>query len=283
MARLKLGLIGANIGASRSPALHRIAGRLAGLEVTYDLLIPAQLGLDLDATLAKARADGYRGLNITYPFKEMVVSRVSVEDPAIRRLGAVNTVLLDAGGPHGFNTDHSGFMAAFSATFGHADPGVVAIAGTGGVGRAIAFALAGLGAARLRLHDRERAKAKALAATLRAAFPEIAVEVSGSIEAAARGADGLVNCTPLGMVGHEGTAIPKAVIGGQRWAFDAVYTPVDTQFLDDARAAGIPVMSGYELFFHQGINAFKIFTGRDVDRAALRRCLVADDAVTPSG
>ena len=274
MTRLKLGLIGANIQASRAPALHRIAGRLAELDVTYDLLIPAELGLDLDGTLARARAEGYRGLNITYPFKETAACRVRVEDPAIRRLGAVNTVLFDAEEPKGFNTDYTGFMAAFRAAFGSAEPGVVAMAGAGGVGRAIGFALAGLGAVELRLYDRERAKSEALAAALGGAFPDMTARVCSSIEDAARGADGLVNGTPLGMVGLGGTAIPRAVIGGQRWAFDAVYTPVDTAFLEDARAAGIAIMSGYELFFHQGVDAFRIFTGRDVDQTALRRRLL---------
>ena len=66
---LKLGLIGGNIRASRAPALHRIAGRLAGIEVSYDLLIPAELGLDFDGVLAKARAEGYRGVNVTYPLQ----------------------------------------------------------------------------------------------------------------------------------------------------------------------------------------------------------------------
>ncbi len=57
---------------------------------------------------------------------------------------------------------------------------------------------------------------------------------------------------------------------GARWAFDAVYTPVDTEFLCDARAGGLETLSGYELFFHQGVDAFKLFTGCSVDMDALR-------------
>ncbi len=95
-----------------------------------------------------------------------------------------------------------------------------------------------------------------------------------SVEDAAAGVEGLVNCTPLGMDGKPGTAVPRSAIGEQKWAVDAVYTPVDTLFLNDARAAGLDVMSGYELFFFQGVDAFKIFTGRDVDESALRRLLM---------
>ena len=276
MTRVKLGLIGGNIRASRAPALHRIAGRLAGLEVTYDLLIPAELGLDLDGTLAKARAEGYRGLNITYPFKETAVARVRVEDPAIRRLGAVNTVLFDPESPQGFNTDYTGFMAAFRATFGSARPGVVAIAGTGGVGRAIGFALAGLGAAELRLYDRERAKTEALAAALGGFFPDMTVRVCSSIEDAARGADGLVNGTPQGMVG----------LGARQSRGPHRRPALGLRCRLHARRHALPRRrprrrhrrhERLRALFHQGVDAFRIFTGRDVDQAVLRRRLMDDE------
>ena len=70
---------------------------------------------------------------------------------------------------------------------------------------------------------------------------------------------------------------PSSVMAGRRWAFDAVYTPADTQFLRDAASAGLATMSGYELFLHQGADAFRIFTGREVDRQELRRMLAAGE------
>ena len=88
-------------------------------------------------------------------------------------------------------------------------------------------------------------------------------------------ADGIVNCTPVGMVGYPGSPVPAERLGPQRWAFDAVYTPVETLFKQQAEAAGLTVLSGYELFFHQGIEAFRIFTGRVADDpGALRRLLL---------
>jgi shikimate dehydrogenase len=101
----------------------------------------------------------------------------------------------------------------------------------------------------------------------------MAVEVCGSIAEAADGSDGLVNCTPLGMAGQPGSAVPADLMDGATWAFDAVYTPVETAFLDDARAAGLAVMSGYELYFHQGVDAFRLFTGHAVDQGRLRDVL----------
>ena len=99
------------------------------------------------------------------------------------------------------------------------------------------------------------------------------VTLCKSVEEAATGADGLVNATPVGMHQHPGTPIPKAMIGGQSWAFDAVYTPVETRLLLDAMDAGLEVLSGYELFFYQGIDAFEVFTGLRVDEARLREAL----------
>lgn len=278
---IRLGLIGDNIKRSKSPLLHTLAGRLCGLDVRYDTLIPADLGQSFAAVFERCRSEGYRGINITYPYKETVVAMLRIDDPRVAAIGACNTVLFEDDGPRGFNTDYSGFAAAFRAAFPGSQPGIVAMAGAGGVGKAVGFALADFGASALRLFDRDRSRAEALADAVSRSFPGMKVSIAASIEEAARGADGLVNCTPLGMVGHPGTAIPKAALGAQRWAFDAVYTPVETEFLLDARAGGLETISGYELFFHQGVDAFRIFTGQPVDVAALREMLAGAAGQSP--
>lgn len=193
-----------------------------------------------------------------------------MDDPRVAAIGACNTVLFGADGTRGFNTDYSGFAATFRAAFPGATPGVVAVAGAGGVGKAIGFAMTDLGATALQIFDENRSKAEDLKDTLVGIAPDMTVSVAATIEDAAAGADGLVNCTPLGMVGYSGTAFPKPLMRSQRWAFDAVYTPVDTQFMMDARDHGLETVSGYELFFHQGVEAFQIFTGRNVVPIALR-------------
>jgi len=285
MATIRLGLIGDNIRRSQSPLLHELAGRLCGLDVSYEPLIPGDLGLDFDAVFDHCRHSGFRGINITYPYKERVFPRLDVRDAVVRALGACNIAMFGTDDPFGDNTDYSGFKSAFAQTFPDTAPGIVAIAGAGGVGKAIAFALADLGASELRLFDPDAAKAATLRDSLAVVAPLLKVHLAERIEEAAAAADGLVNCTPLGMAGYPGTAIPRHAIARQRWAFDAVYTPVNTEFVRDATAAGLAAMSGYELFFHQGVDAFRIFTGREVDRNALRAALAkAGDAAqsTPS-
>lgn len=271
---LRLGLIGDNIAASKTPMLHRHVGRHRGLVYVYDSLIPPKLGKSFDEIFADCAAGEYRGLNITYPYKEKVVKKLTIDDPLVCAIGAVNTVLFEAEGPKGFNTDYSGFMAAYRNVIGDAAPGAVCMIGAGGVGRAVAFGLLALGAVSIRIADRDLTKAETLASDLRAASPALEVITTGEVLEAAKGATGLINCTPVGMVGYEGTPLPRAAMCGAKWAFDAVYTPVETEFLKDAEAEGLAIISGYELFVYQGIHASKLFTGEAPDEARLRADLL---------
>ncbi len=273
MAALKLGLIGDHIARSQSPLLHVEAGRLCGLDISYDRLIPRDLGLDFETVFDRCATAGFRGINVTYPYKQRVIAGLTVPDPLTTQIGACNTVLFGGGCPEGHNTDYSGFAAAFRATFGNISPGTVAMAGAGGVGKAIAFALATLGARELRVFDTDARRASDLVSTLHSVNAAMTAVCASSVAQAADMADGLVNCTPLGMDGHPGTAIGSEHMGGASWAFDAVYTPVETEFLRLASARGAMAMSGYELFFHQGVDAFRLFTGLKVDAAALRNAL----------
>jgi shikimate dehydrogenase len=277
---IRLGLIGDNIASSRSPDLHRLAGRICGLDVTYELLVPGEQGRDFDAVFDACRANGMRGVNVTYPYKETVFSRVRIDDAATRRIGSINTVAFEPDGARGYNTDHSGFRAAFRGTFGEMPPGKVVLVGAGGVGKAVAFALAELGAERLEIADMDTARAAALADAISAGFGgAVAATHAADAGEVLPHADGVVNCTPLGMPGHPGSAVPLDRLGPQRWAFEAVYTPVDTPFKITSQRAGLKVLSGYELFFHQGVDAFGIFTGRTPsDLFELRRRLAETPA-----
>jgi shikimate dehydrogenase len=272
---LKLGLIGDNISRSRSPLLHQLAGAQCGRAVTYDRLIPQDVGMSFEEVFAYCEQSGFSGTNVTYPYKERVTAALSIDDPLVRAIGAVNTVLFTPEGPKGYNTDYSGFIAAYQGVRGTENPGVVCMVGTGGVGRAIAFGLVALQAPALHLVDQNREKAETLAQAVRAAAPRMRVEVFDTVEAATTHAQGLINSTPIGMVGYDGTVFPPETMSRAEWAFDAVYTPVDTQFLRDAAASGLKIISGYELFFYQGVHAWGLFAGLPLDHARLRADLLA--------
>jgi shikimate dehydrogenase len=276
-AKVRLGLIGDNIKRSKSPRLHRTAGSLTGIDVTYELLIPRDLGKSFDEVFEEARVSSFRGINVTYPYKELVAKKVAVSDPLVRAIDAVNTVLSAAGGPQGFNTDYSGFMRAYRDVRGEMAPGTVCLIGTGGVGKAVAFGLVGLKAQVIRCFDFDADKANTLAASLRTLGSDVMVETSTDPVLAAKGADGIINCTPIGMDGIGGSPLPAEAMLGAKWVFDAVYTPVETQFLQHAERVGLKVISGYEPFFGQGVDAWKIFTNVEIDPSALRDAIQGEE------
>lgn len=270
----RLGLIGGNIAASRSPVLHTVSALSVGGNASYDLIIPAERGKGFADLLKDCAAQGFDGVNVTYPHKEEAAALVQAGDPVVAAMGSSNTVRFTSQGPRAFNTDYSGFVAAFRARFGDTAPGQVLVLGTGGVGRAVAFGLAALGAARIVLHDADLAKVVSLARAIGKQFPGSPVQAAEPGQSAdLAGLDGVVNCTPLGMVGRPGSPLPEGVTGAPSWAFDAVYTPEQTTFRAQVEGLGAAFLSGYDLYFHQGVQAFEIFTGLKPDAAWVRSIL----------
>ena len=268
-----LGLIGAKIGRSISPAMHEAAARALGIELHYHLVDTAVLGhgeKDLPRLLEGARSLGFTGLNITHPFKEAVIRHLDAVEGAAAALGAVNTVVLREGRMVGHNTDYTGFIAGWRRTFQALRPGRATLIGSGGVGRAIAHGLIALGAAGLRLTDTDAARARTLAVELRAAHPAVSIEVAGDALSAARECDGVVNATPVGMHAYPGNPVPIAAFSGIKWASDAIYTPLETEFVVAARRAGAAVMTGQELAIGQAVDAFALFLGRPAPIEAMR-------------
>lgn len=270
----RLGLIGGNITASRSPVLHTVCALSVGGNASYDLMIPAEHGLGFAQMLDHCRRAGFHGVNVTYPHKEEAAALVPPGDPVVAAMGSANTVRFTADGPRAFNTDYSGFVAAFRARFPGDMPGRVLLLGTGGVGRAVAFGLASLGATEILLFDTDLTKVVSLAGAVRKQFPATVVTAAEKgLLSDLQGIAGVVNCTPLGMVGRPGSALPTAAKGAPVWAFDAVYTPDRTEFRAQTEAMGAAFLSGYELYFHQGVQAFEIFTGARPDETWVRMVL----------
>ncbi|MEH6725618.1 MAG: shikimate dehydrogenase [Hyphomicrobiales bacterium] len=275
---IKLGLIGDNIARSKAPNLHVAAGKQCGVDASYERLIPRELGKTFLEVFEMVETSGFRGINITYPYKETATSLVAVKDPLVKAIGAVNTVVFEHSGPVGYNTDYSGFIEAYRTHRNEAGPGIVCLIGSGGVGKAVAFGLVTLGATVIRCVDLKLAKAQALANALSELNSNTKIEIHSNAPAAARGADGIVNCTPVGMVDLNGTPLPAENMSGGCWAFDAVYTPVETEFLTDAKTAGLDIISGYELFLGQGVDAWTLFSGHQVNKDKLRAAIAEESS-----
>jgi shikimate dehydrogenase len=253
------GLIGAPIAQSAAPAMHEQATEALGARCHYQLIEVAGAGREeLRALLDGVKRLGFAGVNVTFPYKEAVIELLDELSPRARAIGAVNTVVVHGGRLIGHNTDTSGFERAVSNLLATSSRGPVALIGAGGVGKAIAFALAARGVAELVIFDTDRAKAEHLATQLRG---HQETRIADSVEDALRGAVGMVNATPVGMLPDRGMPVPDALLLRGLWIADAVYTPLWTPLLTAAKAKGADVMTGRELAIYQAADAFELFTG----------------------
>jgi len=262
---IKLGLVGRSIAQSSSPNLHTHLGELYGYELDYQLHEPADGSpAALEATLKQLIDAGYRGCNVTYPFKQAALKLADEVKPSAALVGSTNTLLL-GNSSIAANTDYTGFIRGYRARLGDSPAGKVLLLGAGGVGRAIAFGLFEVGATELFISDLDQHSAQSLCDAMNAkGFKANAVDKE-ELHSIAGAVNGLVNCTPVGHYKSPGTPLAKALFSGQQWAFDAVYTPLDTEFLIEAHRQGMKIMSGFDLFIYQGIEAFEIFVDTQVD------------------
>lgn len=279
MARALVGLVGHNILKSLSPALHEDAFAAAGIEGHYHLMdLDVLKGRRLADILQAVRIAGFAGINVTHPYKEAVLALLDEVSAEARQIGAVNTVVIDPTDRLiGYNTDRIGFHRAFEEGLGAASAAgrPVLLLGAGGAGRAVAFALMDLGAGRLFVHDKDQARATALGADLIMRFGAERCEVAMDVAAALAEAAGVVNATPVGMLGYPGTPVPAALVAPRHWVADVIYTPLETGLVAAARAKGCRVMTGAGMCVHQAAEAFRLFTGLAPDVRRMARTFEA--------
>lgn len=277
-----VGLIGAGIQRSLTPALHEAEARHHGLRLHYQLidLDRGATGADaLPMLMAASRLIGFDGLNITFPCKQAVIPLLDALSDEARAMGAVNTVVAHEGRLTGHNTDGSGWRWGFDRTLPDAPRDRVVLLGTGGAGSAIAHALMGMQVGELRLVDTDVVRAGVLADELRRQHPGTTrVGVAPDLPSALDGADGLVHATPTGMDKLPGLPLPEALLRPDLWVAEIVYFPLETALLRAARSRGCPVVDGGTMAVGQAVGAFRLFTGLEPDperMAAHFRQLVA--------
>jgi shikimate dehydrogenase len=188
-----------------------------------------------------------------------------------RALGAVNTVVLRGGRRIGHNTDWSGFAEGFRRGLPDAKRDRVVQVGAGGAGAAVAHAILTLGASRLSVFDTDAARAGALAGALCARFGAGRAEAGADLPGAMAGADGVVNCTPVGMARYPGLPLPAALLRPSHWVAEIVYFPLETELLRAARALGCATLDGGGMAVFQAAGAFRLFTGLEPDAGRMLR------------
>jgi shikimate dehydrogenase len=262
------------VAHSRSPMLHGYWIKELGLSGAYVYLPvrPERLG----EALKGLSALGFAGCNITLPHKEAAVRLVDRVDPLAKRIGAINTIVVEADGSlSGSNTDAFGFIESLKEAKPdwRADAGPVAIMGAGGGARAAIASLAERGAQDIRVANRTLARATALAADFGAPVRAIPWE---SRHDALDGVSLLVNTTSQGMLGQPPLDLSLDRLPRSALVADIVYSPLETPLLAAARKRGNLAMTGLGMLIHQARPAFKAWFGVMPDGTSeLRRLLGA--------
>ncbi len=269
------GVLGWPISHSLSPRLHGYWLQHYGIDGAYLPLAAPSAALE---RVVRALSDlGFRGFNATLPHKESLLALCDEVTPQARRIGAVNTVVIDAGRLRGDNSDAFGFaenLRAGAADW-RPDSGPAAVIGAGGAARAVIAALQDLGVPELRLSNRTEARATELAAALAApdSAPIRVLPWAGRREAL-EGAGLLVNTTTLGMTGQPPLDLPLDALPGSAPVTDIVYAPLETPLLAAARARGNPVVDGLGMLLHQARPGFEAWFGRAPEVTAELRAVL---------
>jgi shikimate dehydrogenase len=271
--KLLVGLIGAGIQLSLTPALQEEEAAQQGLRLHYQLIdldLTPGSATELPALLTAARIMGFAGLNVTYPCKQAVLPLLDELSPEARVMGAVNTIVIRGGRMIGHNTDGWGWAWGLQRRLPDADLARVVLIGTGGAGSAIAESVLRLGAGELRLVDAEPGRAKALAEALNTRWHGRA-RAESDLARALGDATGLIHATPTGMAKLPGSAVPEALLKRNLWVSEIVYFPLETELLRLARARGCRTVDGGAMAVGQAVGAFELFTGLKANAARMEQ------------
>ncbi len=272
------GLIGHGIQASRTPRLHEQEGRAQGLHYTYQLLDLQTMGVDVSALprlLDEAQAQGFAGLNITHPCKQIVLPLLDELAPEAAAIGAVNTVVFTNGKRIGHNTDWWGFAESFKRGLPDVVRAQVILIGAGGAGSALAYAAFQLGVQRLAIYDVDHDRAAQLAARCNEQLARDFAAPVTDLGSAIATANGLMQATPIGMNNHPGMPVPTVFLHSELWVSEVIYTPLETELLQHAKSLGCRLLNGTGMTVFQAVKTFHLFTGLQADPERMLRHFAA--------
>lgn len=268
------GVMGWPVAHSRSPVIHNHWIRHYGLNGTYGLF-PVQ-PQNIDDAIRGLKALGLAGCNITIPHKVEAMKRMDWVDPLAQRMGAINTIVVQADGAlHGFNNDGFGFIQSLrdEKPDWRADAGPITVLGAGGAARAIVLSLIDEGAREIRLINRTRAKADALAQE----FGQVVTAYNWSERHDALASCALlINTTNQGMHGQADLDLQLDELPVSALVADAIYIPLETALLAQARQRGNTGVNGLGMLLNQARPAFNAWFGVMPDITPdLRQAIIA--------
>ncbi len=253
------GVAGNPIAHSLSPIMHLTAFRRENVNA---VMLPLKVKA-LDDLLTMVRDLPLDGVAVTMPLKQEVLPHLANMDPLTARIGACNTLRTGADGKlYGFNTDVAGVVRPLEKRMRLKDARILVL-GAGGAARAAVFGLVDQGSD-VYIVNRTHEKAVSLARKAKAHV------LRQSALGKAR-FDVIINTTPCGMAGMKPALPIKESDLNASLVFDMVYTPIETPLLKLAKARGLAVISGLEMFVQQGARQFEIWTGKPAPESEMLR------------
>lgn len=261
------GVIGSPVSHSLSPHMHNAAFAARNLNAVYVPLHVSELD-EFITRMARPRTREMdwplRGLSVTAPHKSSVLKHLDWMELKAREIGAANTIVFAGEELHGYNTDAEASLAPLQDEI-ELRGARAAVIGAGGAARALLWALKARGAqTTVFARDIERARETA------SHFGADAAKLDG---ARFDSFDLVVNATPLGARGKLETETPAEAsqLRGARIAYDLVYNPERTRFLEEARASGCKTFGGLDMLVSQAAAQFKLWTGEDAPVRTMRQ------------
>ena len=248
--------IGDPIKQSIGPIIYNKAYEKLGIDDQFIYLSCRVSADDITDFIKGARTMGIRGITCTMPHKESVIPLLDKIEEGARKIGAVNTIVNDGGILTGYNTDWVGAVKPLRKATNLKGKKAVVI-GAGGAAKAFVYALVSEGC-EVTIYNRTIEKAKVLAERFDCKYSSL------DDQAGIKRADIVCNATSVGFVGSElKMVINPDNLHSEQIVFDAVYSPLETELLRQAKSKGAKVISGIEMYLNQGYEQVKLYTGYD--------------------
>ena len=253
------GVMGWPVAHTRSPAIHNHWIARHGLKGAY-VQLPVHPDR-LEAALRGLPALGFAGCNVTVPHKVSAMHFMDELHPTAQRVAAINTIVVQPDGSLlGMNNDGAGYVQSLrdADPTWRGDAGPALVLGAGGAARAIVVALLDEGVPELRITNRTLERAQALAE----AFGErVKVVPWAERNEAMAGISLLVNTTTQGMHGQLPLDVVLDALPAAAMVSDAIYIPMETPLLAQARLRGHRTVNGLGMLLNQARPAFKAWFG----------------------
>jgi len=272
-----LGIIGDPVEHSFSPVMHNRAIASLGVDYVY-LPLPVK-SQDLAVAIAGFQAIGLVGFNITIPHKQAIIPLLCEVSDIAQGVGAVNTVYRTDQGWWGTNTDVAGFISPLQTINRDWSQTKVLILGYGGAARAVVVGCAQLGCTEIHIIGRNPQKLSEFQQSWENTSLPVTLNIHPwqQLPELIPQADLLVNTTPVGMYPNiEQSPVDKATmqrLSANAIAYDLIYTPSPTKFLQQAKQQGAVTIDGLEMLVQQGAAAFKIWIGQTPPVDIMRQSL----------